>query len=181
MLKLDTLFWLRATWAFTAPVAEINQIWGDIEAGELMFVPIPRDPNGDGNYYCTTKTYGYVMIADCDNPEGVALLASCDRFKVLDPTVISVDKKQLIEIYKWNQEMLDMYDHCHELANGPYSIVVYDAGLGDKLDSVVNNCKELGRLSEAKSWAQVKESYSEQLKYYVDDINQQIAEYSAKQ
>ena len=175
-----TLFWLRGTWAFTAPVAEVNQVWGDIEAGELMFVPIPRDPNGDGNYYCTTKTNGYVMIADCDNPEGVALLASCDRFKVLDPTVISVDKKQLIEKYKWTQEMLDMYDLCHEMANGPYSVVVYDAGLGDKLDSVVNNCKELGRLTEAKSWAQVKESYSEQLKYYVDDINKQVEEYTAK-
>ena len=164
----------------SAPVAEVNQVWGDIEAGELMFVPIPRDPNGDGNYYCTTKTNGYVMIADCDNPEGVALLASCDRFKVLDPTVISVDKKQLIEKYKWTQEMLDMYDLCHEMANGPYSVVVYDAGLGDKLDSVVNNCKELGRLTEAKSWAQVKESYSEQLKYYVDDINKQVEEYTAK-
>lgn len=175
-----TLFWLRGTWAFIAPVAEVNQVWGDIEAGELMFVPIPRDPNGDGNYYCTTKTNGYVMIADCDNPEGVALLASCDRFKVLDPTVISVDKKQLIEKYKWTQEMLDMYDLCHEMANGPYSVVVYDAGLGDKLDSVVNNCKELGRLTEAKSWAQVKESYSEQLKYYVDDINKQVEEYTAK-
>lgn len=53
-------------------------------------------------------------------------------------------------------------------------------GLGDKLDSVVNNCKELGRLTEAKSWAQVKESYSEQLKYYVDDINKQVEEYTAK-
>lgn len=176
-----TLFWLRGTWGFTHPVEEVNNVWGDIEAGELMFCPVPRDPNGDGNYYVTAKSNGYTIVNKCDNPEGVALLASCDRFKVLDPTVISVDKKQLIEKYKWTQDMLDMYDTCHDMANGPYTVLVYDAGLGTKLDEAVNNCKELGRLAQAKTWAQVKESYSQQLEYYVADLNTSVEEYDPEQ
>ena len=174
-----TLFWLRGTWAFTAPVAEINQVWGDIEAGELMFVPIPRDSEGDGNYYCTTKSNGYCMVKDGPNPEGVALLASCDRFKILDPTVVSVDKKQLIEVYKWSEEMLDMYDHTHDLANGEYSVLVYDAGLGTQLDSTVNSCKELGRLQEAQTWASIREGYAERLEYYVNELNEEVAAYGS--
>lgn len=172
-----TLFWVRGTWAFTGPLEEIAAVWGDIEAEELMFVPMPRDPQGDGNYYCTVKTGGYCLIQDCNNPEGVALLASCDRFKILDPTVITVDKKQLIEKYKWTDEMLDMYDHCHELANGDHTVVVYDAGLGSDLDGVVNSCKELGRLQDAKTWASVKESNSEKLTFYVDELNNKVADY----
>lgn len=34
-----------------------------------------------------------------ENPEGVALLAVCERFKALDPTVISIDKKRPKETY----------------------------------------------------------------------------------
>ena len=144
-----------------------------------MFVPIPRDSEGDGNYYCTTKSNGYCMVKDGPNPEGVALLASCDRFKILDPTVISVDKKQLIEVYKWSEEMLDMYDHTHDLANGEYSVLVYDAGLGTQLDSTVNSCKELGRLQEAQTWASIREGYAERLEYYVNELNEEVAAYGS--
>lgn len=107
---------------------------------------------GDGNYYCTVNSAGYTLVSGCNNPKGAALLTSCERFKILDPTVISVDKQQLIEKYFWTDEMLDMYDHVQELANGEYTVMPYDAGLVSKLklNSVVNDCKELGRLQTAK-------------------------------
>lgn len=44
------------------------------------------------------------------------LLSMCERFKILDPTVIDIDIKQLKEVYLWNQEMLDMNDICQQLA-----------------------------------------------------------------
>lgn len=175
-----TLFWLRGTYGFTGPVEEVENVWGDITNNEIMFCPIPRDANGDGSYYITANSAGYTIIAGCDNPEGVALLASCDRFKILDPTVITVDKKQLIETYLWTDEMLDMYDHVHDLANGPNAVLVYNEGLGTTLDSVVNNCKEIGRLQTAKTWAQIKESYSEQLEYYVAELNESVEEFESK-
>lgn len=169
-----TLFWLRGTWAFTGTVEEMSQIWGDISEGELMFCPLPRGSEGDGNHYVTVKTSGYVIVEGAQNPEGVALLASCDRFKILDPTVVSVDRKQLEEIYLWTDEMLEMYGHVHDLANGDYTVVVYDAGLGDKVDAVVNSCKELGRLATASTWAQVKEANEEKMDYYVGLLNEDV-------
>lgn len=172
------LFWLRGHYAFTGPVEEISNVWGDITANEIMFCPMPRDDEGDGNYYTTINSAGYTIIKDCENPEGVALLASCDRFKILDPTVVSIDRQQLEDTYLWTDEMLDMYDHLHDLANTANIVMPYNEGLGLKLDGVVNNCKELGRLQTPRTWAQVKESYGETLNFYIDELNQSVIEFN---
>lgn len=116
MKEGDCLFWLREKWAFTGPVDDMSAIWGDIAAGELMFVPIPRNPNGDGKYYLGGQPVGYHIISGAANPDGVVLLSMCERFKILDPTVIDIDIKQLKEVYLWTQEMLDMNDICQQLA-----------------------------------------------------------------
>ncbi len=107
------LFYIATVDEFTGPVEEISAVWGDITENELMFVPLPRYQNGDGNYYLTSIPQGYMIVTGAQNPEGVALLASCERFKIIDPTVISIDRKQLKETYLWTDEMLDMYDHCY--------------------------------------------------------------------
>ncbi len=178
-----TLFYIRGSWAFTGPVEEISQNWGDITEHELMFVPIPRDPAGDGNYYIQAKTQGYCIVEGAANPEGVALYAMCERFKVMDPTVISIDKKQLMEKYLWTEEMLDMYDICKGLAQrGANTLVEYGDGLGAKLNSYAEGLRTIARQSAASSttWAQGKEKNAEPLNYYVDELNANIAEYIAE-
>ena len=171
-----TLFWLRGTWAFTAPVAEINQVWGDIEAGELMFVPIPRDSEGDGNYYCTTKSNGYCMVKDGPNPEGVALLASCERFKILDPTVVDIDEKQLREVYKWSDEMIEMARTCNQIvADNPK--MFYTGNLPQGLQDVYNTFDwNIRRSGATSTWAQLKEQNQESFDYYIDELNSLISE-----
>ena len=74
------LFWPVSEWGFTGTVEEVSAVWGDMEAGELMYVPLPRDPNGDGNYYLESYPNGYCIVKNCKNPDGVALLVSCMRF-----------------------------------------------------------------------------------------------------
>ncbi len=175
------LFYVVGTWGFTAPVEEVNAVWGDIEAGELMFVPLPRDPDGDGNYYIGTKIGGFLMVQGASNPDGVALLAACNRFKTLDPTVISIDKKQLIETYMWTPEMLDMYDHCMALSETPYTVLNLGAGLGEQLKAIaIENTMNLGRMATAKTWAQVKEANEESILFYVDELNADVAAYIAQ-
>ncbi len=171
------LFWLRGAWTFTGPVDDISNIWGDVEAGELMFAPIPRDHQGDGNYYIDTIPTGYSLVSGAENPEGVALLAACERFKIIDPTVISIDRKQLIEVYKWNQEMLDMWDTCYALANTDNTVIEYEGGIGDKLSNASGECKHFTLQQNPSSWAQLKESYSEQIDYYVNELNTDIEEF----
>lgn len=174
----DCLFYIRHDYCFTGPVADISNVWGDISAGEVMFCPTPRDPQGDGKYYIESMPGGYFLVKGAENPEGVALLAACERFKVLDPTVISIDKRQKEEIYLWTQEMLDMWDTCHALANNSeHTLIYYEYGLGKQLADVVSTIEGNGHSNDAKTWAQLKESNSEKLAYYVDELNKQISEF----
>lgn len=174
------LFWLSPSWAFTGPVDDMSDIWGDISAGEVMFVPVPRDDNGDGKYYLETVPAGYCLIVGAKNPEGAALLAACERFKIIDPTVISIDRRQLEETYLWNQDMLDMYDICYSLSSDSSNTIInYEGGLGSRLYSVVDTFDNLAHrdISQTMTWSQAKEKHGDQLIYYIDDLNTQMDEY----
>ncbi|MCD7823959.1 MAG: ABC transporter substrate-binding protein [Oscillospiraceae bacterium] len=169
------LFYIGGSYMFTGPVDSITPVWGDMD--ELMFVPLPRDDDGDGNYYIETSRSAYALVQGAQNPEGVALLASCMRFKIVDPTVVSIDRLQLENTYLWTEEMLDMWDDCYELANTSHIIVSYYEGLGDKLNSVVSALEGFGEAEDPTTWAQMKETYSEQIDYYVNQLNETIASY----
>ncbi len=170
------LFHIRGTYVFTGPVEEMSNIWGDIEAGELMFCPVPRDNNGDGKYYMNCNPNGYALIKGGENHEGAALLAACDRFKILDPTVISIDRRQLEETYLWTEEMLEMWDICYDIANNSDAII-FSYNFGDKLNGYVSQFYDTAHGSSASTWAQLKESYGEPLEYYVEDLNAKVEEF----
>lgn len=145
-----------------------------------MFVPLPRDPNGDGNYYMETNCNGYALIMKARNPEGVALLAACDRFKVIDPTVVSVDTKQKQDTYLWTEEMLDMNDTCLELAQTGHVIMNQLDGFNPNLNKAVDACYRFVETSaNAQTWAQVKEANQDKVQYYIDEMNNDIQAFIA--
>lgn len=172
------LFYVCETWAFTDTVENVSAVWGDISAGEVMFAPLPRDINGDGNYYLLSQINGYMICSGASNPEAAALLASCERFKILDPTVVNIDRRQLEEKYMWTQEMLDMYDTCKEIAAAnPRAIVTGD--MTDNINSAVSTF-QYGpcRSANPSTWAQVKEQHSEALEYYLEEFNAMMEEFA---
>ena len=174
------LFWIcDRDDGFRLPVEEMNNIWGDIEAGEFMFAPLPRYQDGDGIYYLNAMPKGYMICKGATNPEGVALLASCERFKILDPTVVDIDKKQLREVYKWSDEMLEMHDTCNQIvADNPK--MFYTGNLPQGLQDVYNNFDwNIRRSGATSTWAQLKESNRERFDYYIDELNALIEEYNA--
>lgn len=66
------------------------------------------------------------------------------------------------------------------MANTEHILVEYTDGLGSKLSSVSDEFKKFGRTNQRdSSWAQIKEKYTEQLNYYIADLNVQIEEFSA--
>lgn len=181
MAEGKCLFYIIATWAFTGRVEEISPVWGDVSQNEVMFVPLPRDPQGDGNYYLHSGIQGYSIIKGAYNPDGVALLAMCERFKIIDPTVIDIDKKQLKDIYLWSDEMLDMYDECYEIA-ASHPVMNLTNNLPDNLANAIASLQN-GTIhggSEPSSWAQLKEKYGEQIEYYIEELNQTIADFNAQ-
>ncbi|MCD8107127.1 MAG: hypothetical protein LUE20_04080 [Oscillospiraceae bacterium] len=171
------LFWICDTSGFTMTVEEMNQIWGDIEAGEIMFVPLPRYDDGDGVYYLNAVPSGYMICAGAENPEGAALLASCERFKIIDPTVVDIDRKQLQETYLWTVEMLEMLDECNRLVQ-ENTIMYYTGDLGTSLDSAYNSFDwGINRNGGSYTWAQLKETYGDRLDYYIEELNALIDNY----
>ncbi len=173
------LFYVIGISFFTDTVEEVSALWGDIEAGELMFAPMPRDPQGDGIYYMCSTISAYGIVAGAANPEGAALLAACNRFKIVDPTVVRIDRKQLEEVYMWNEDMLNMWDTCRELALAHQRIDL-TGNLPDNLQDVINNLdRGIVRAAEPTSWAQLKEKNRESFEYYIDELNDLIAEYNS--
>ncbi len=181
-----TLFWVASGYGpIQKPVSEMALRFGDMEQEEIMFVPMPRDPDGDGKHYVTASYSGYALVTGAKNPEGVGLLAACNRFKSLDHTVKAFNKRQLVTKYLWNDEMLAMQEEYARLVEEGNFVVPTKDGVGGKLynssgSGIINKCKALGRTgASSTSWAQIKETYSEQLKYYIDALNLDIEEYEA--
>ena len=172
----DLLFSCGGPYHITGTVEEISAEYADVTENELMFVPMPRDPDGDGVQYVESDPMGYCIVKNAENPEGVALLAACDRFKAIDPTVMSIDRLQKIEKYLWTDEMMDMYDLCVDLANRSENVLIsYDEqGLGSQVGSAIETIERNGMQSATSTWAQLKENTADQLQYYLDDLNARV-------
>lgn len=173
------LFYIIETSYFTMTVEEITPLWGDVTEGEVMFCPLPKDDDGDGTYYLNSAPEGYMLVAGGSNHAGAALLAACERFKIIDPTVVDIDQKQLKETYYWTDEMLEMDSICYEIAAAnPRMVLTGDLPdvLDNSLDTMLNS---ITRTDEPTTWAQIKESYSDRIDYLIEDLNSQIAEFNA--
>ena len=168
---------------FTAPVDEIEATWGAISEGELMFAPIPRDENGDGVYYMPSSFIdikgSMVIINNARNPEGAALLASCIRFKAIDPIVIQIDERQLRDIYLWNDDMIEMSKECQRLAQANF-LMGSANNIPSSLQSVYSRLENgiIRSGANPSTWAQLKEANGESFEYYIEELNAIIEEFS---
>ena len=164
--------------AFMQPVADIAALWGDMTEEECMFVPFPRYQNGDGNYYINSQPTGYMLCAGAPNPNGATLLASCMRFKVIDPTVIDIDERLLRETYLWTDEMINMFKTCEEIAAANVSMF-YTGNLPTNLQNAYDTLQwRINRTGGQYTWAQLKEEYSDQIDYYLVNLNDTLAKYA---
>lgn len=175
------LFNIMHYYGFVLPVEEIESNLGAISKGELMFVPLPRDPNGDGKYYLTSDfddvNGGLCIVNEAKNPEGAALLAACIRFKTIDPVVKELDKRQLKEIYLWNDEMLNMREECQKIADSHFNFAY--GNLNPNLESAIADLTwNIPRSSSPQTWASLKESNKDRIEYYIEELNSLIDKYN---
>lgn len=184
----DCLFWIVPPFGFTARVPEIEATWGSITDEEIMFVPLPRDPNGDGKYYIDAEPAGYAIIAGAEHPDSVALLGACDRFKTVNPTVTSIDRYQKEHTYLWTQEMLEMYDNCVDLANSGIGNVIItfgvdaDSGYGSTVGSRIalfDDNAHSTTAAGAQTWAQLKADQGAVLQDGLDALNEKVENFIA--
>lgn len=171
------LFWPAAIDEWGNTCDDYASTYGDTRDNELMFVPYPRYDEGDGIYYLSTIPSGFAIVKGAPNPEGAALLATCTRFKIIDPTVVSIDEKQYRQVLHWSDDMMDMYKHCKELATANLRMF-YTGNLPEQAQDAYNWIDwGMCRTGGSNSWAQLKEQYGERLTYYLDDTNVMIDNY----
>ena len=171
------LFWPAGIDQWGETVEEYAATYGDPREDELMFVPYPRNENGDGIYYLASNISGFSLVRGATNVDGALLLASCVRFKIMDPVVQAIDRKQRQDKLFWSDEMLDMYDHCQDLAAANFR-AFYTGNLNQGAQDTYDKFEwGMCRTANPKSWAQLKEENKEQLQYYLDELNAEIDAY----
>ncbi len=108
----QTLFIPIGIWALEEPT-EKTKLFGDIEAGEIMFVPMPKMEDSD-TYYISARIDGYNLCTGAPNPEGFAAYMNCLQVARTDARDITLDT--LRNDYKWTEEMIDMREKMYEMA-----------------------------------------------------------------
>ena len=171
------LFYITYFTSIQGPVDEISAVWGDVTSGELMYVPLPRNDKGDGEYYLASIPSGYMLVQGSDNPEGVALFSACERFKLIDPTVERIDRRQLQEKYLWTDEMLEMYDECRRIIL-KNTYMYLNGNFIDNLNTAYNHFRDdIARGGATTTWAQLKENFADSFEYYLEEQNKEIDDY----
>ncbi len=163
-----TLFYPCGIWAlYEADLSAYG------EPDEIMFVPMPRDPNADA-YYLPSGVDAFAMCKGAPNPEGAAAYVECRLTSIIDPTAQEIAKKQYVEDYGWTEEMLEMWETTKELTNANPVIDMYAGVSQDMYDVVHNPIKDTSY--NGKEWATTRSEISGVVQMLLDDMNAQIAE-----
>ena len=128
----ETLFYPVGLWAIEDSPENVAP-FGDVEKGEIMFVPMPRLDDSD-KYYVTARVDGYLLCKNAPNPQGFAAYMNCRMATLTDAKEISL--KQLREKYKWNDDMIRMRDEVVRLVND-HPIYDFQDGINDEMKDVM--------------------------------------------
>lgn len=133
-----TLFIPQGLWGITA-VPGTTATWGDVEKGEVMFVPMPLNTDGGNEtHYVSSRVNGYLLCSGAKNPEGFAALMACKRACNLDEDIRKLGEDQLRNDYKWTEEMIDMKNTIYEMAlENP--VFEFHQGVTDELATLFAN------------------------------------------
>lgn len=167
----QTLFIPVGLWALEVPLSS-TEPFGDMEAGEIMFCPMPRDPDGD-TYYISSRFEGYVMCRNAPNPEGFACFMNCSM--VCRDSTENIKEDTLVNEYKWNQDMIDMRNECLELCK-TNPVFDLEDGISAEVSSVMQNITQATMVTggNSETWTQCIGEYGTSLDYLLSEINEEM-------
>lgn len=168
----QTLFIPVGLWALEVPL-ESSAPFGDMEAGEIMFVPMPKDPDSD-TYYMSSRVEGYNLCMDAPNPEGFAAYMNC--LMVCKDQASNITEETLVNEYKWNQDMLDMRATVYEMA-AANPVFDLQEGVSSELSTQMMNVSQATMLTGggATTWTQCRSEYEKAVDFLIDEANDKIA------
>jgi hypothetical protein len=164
----ETLFYPCGLWGIEG-LPEAVSAFGDVEAGEIMFVPIPKF-TADSKHYMTARDDGYFLCKGAPNPEGWAAFMNCRM--TAKNKLAEVDRQNHIDSFKWNEDMLNMRDECFKVVN-ENPVFNFTNGVSDDLASAMNNITQGTLLTGggAKSWTEIVNENKETIDFWIEDAN----------
>ncbi|MCH5192492.1 MAG: extracellular solute-binding protein [Oscillospiraceae bacterium] len=163
------LFYPVGVWQLYEPDLSV---FGD--EGEIMFVPMPRDPSAD-EYYIPVSTGidSFVLCKGAPNPEGAAAFIKCRLMSVKDENAKAIKEKQLREDYHWTDDMVEMWDLTIDLLN-QHPVIEYFPGVSVEINSALNDPLKQASYS-GTDWATTRSGISDAVQTYIDNLNVTIA------
>lgn len=167
----QTLFYPVGLWGIEGTPESVSA-FGDVEAGEIMFVPMPRMDDSD-TYWVTSRVDGYLLCKNAPNPEGFAAFMNC-RMLTLS-AADEIGRKQHIEDYKWNDDMMKMRDEVIKLCND-HPLYDFQEGVSEELKSTMENVRQATVLTGggATTWTQCVEENKAKVDYLIKEANENI-------
>lgn len=142
------------------------------EDGDIMFVPMPKDPEADA-YYLPSGVDAYALCKGAPNPEGAAAFMRCKLAAVKDPTGQEIAEKQYREDYGWTDDMVDMWYKTKELTN-EHPIIDFYAGVSPDVYNIVHNpIKDTSY--NGKEWSTTRDEISGAVDDLLNEMNEKIA------
>lgn len=157
-------------------VESASELWSKVfgEPEDVMFVPLPKDPQAD-KYYLPAGLEAYMLCKGAQNPEGVARFMECCLAANSDERTqeIAVEKRR--NDFGWTEEMIEMYDKITEMSR---ENPVYDLHSGcptDLYDILDSGEYGIRAAFAGLDWATVREALYEVLDVYITEFNAEIA------
>lgn len=143
------------------------------EPEDVMFVPLPKDPESD-NYYLPAGLEGYMMCKGAQNPEGVIKFMECILAANTDERTKAIAKDKHVNDYGWTDEMLEMQAKITEMtAENP----VYDIHAGcptDMYNLIDSGETGIRAAFYGLDWATVRDTLVDAVQIYIDEFNKEV-------
>lgn len=169
----QTLFIPVGLWGIECSV-ENAKPFGDVEAGEIMFVPMPRDPDSD-TYYISSRVEGFNLCKGAPNPDGFAAYMNC--LMVAKNNTQEISEKTLTEEYKWNQDMVDMKNKIHEMALAN-PVFDFQSGVSSEMDAIMETVSQATMVTGggATTWTECRSANEKAVDFLIDEANTKISD-----
>jgi hypothetical protein len=146
--------------------------FGDIENGEVMFVPMPKTEDS-ANHYVSAGTNGFLLCQGAENPEGAAAYINC-AMAAVDATN-EFDKETLKNDYGWTDEMIEMRSELYSLAE-QNPIFEFGNNVSDDLTLWMSYVSTAALMSYGEGdvgteWSTTYDTYAEGVNRLVSDAN----------
>ncbi len=171
-----TLFYPCGLWAIEN-TPESTVLFGNVEAGDIMFVPMPRPDDCDKYYVDSRLDNGYLLVKNAPNPQGFAALMNCIQLAAHSSAATDVSNDQLKNSYKWNDEMIEMKQTINGLCE-QNAVFDFGGGVSAEVSEIANEIKGASiNGSYTKDWDTVIAEYNDRLNFELDKANSQIPEF----